>query len=307
MISEEKVLGRFPDWARVLIVGGALWCLTLVISWATGQTLLIPSVIIIGSFTVPVSFLVWVQGHRVVPNQPSALTMGVIIRGFIVAGCVGVLLSSLLEVYLVADHPDFLFLGVAVIEETIKLAVLWILATRLEFYTRRDGMVLGVAVGLGFGAFETSGYVFNLVWTTQSVDFGKIIATELVRGFLSPFGHGLWTGLLGGALFAAAHNNRLRLTWSVIAWWCVVVITHAFWDVANSVGILAAALIYSNPASSTEVLTGQLNSNAPPGVLVVMSVVSWAVLIVVALASVLMFRSMWKRAAQLPISPSVLT
>jgi catechol 2,3-dioxygenase-like lactoylglutathione lyase family enzyme len=36
------------------------------------------------------------------------------------------------------------------------------------------------------------------------------VFTELIRGILAPFGHGLWTGILGGVLFGGARAGRLR-------------------------------------------------------------------------------------------------
>jgi hypothetical protein len=73
--------------------------------------------------------------------------------------------------------------------------------------------VLGAAVGLGFAAFESAGYAFNALFTSSGLSLADLVETEVLRGILAPVGHGLWTAILGGVLFAAAaRHGRLRLT-----------------------------------------------------------------------------------------------
>jgi hypothetical protein len=77
----------------------------------------------------------------------------------------------------------------------------------------RDGIVLGVSVGLGFAAFESAGYAFNALFTSNGLSLLDVVETEVLRGILTPIGHGVWTGILGGTLFAAAAGyGKLRVT-----------------------------------------------------------------------------------------------
>ena len=112
---------------------------------------------------------------------------------------------------------------VGLIEEAVKLAALWLLARRLPRYTMRDGIVLGATVGFGFAAFESAGYAFNALFTDSGLSLINVVETEVLRGILTPVGHGLWTAILGGALFgAAARRGRLRLDGPCSAstcWW----------------------------------------------------------------------------------------
>ena len=90
---------------------------------------------------------------------------------------------------------------------------MWLLARRLPRYTMRDGIVLGATVGFGFAAFESAGYAFNALFTNNGLSLINVVETEVLRGILTPVGHGLWTAILGGALFGvAARRGRLRLT-----------------------------------------------------------------------------------------------
>ena len=61
----------------------------------------------------------------------------------------GVTLAALLETVIPNHIPGVLwFPGVAVIEETIKIAIVWWLARSLKAYYLRDGMVLGACGAL---------------------------------------------------------------------------------------------------------------------------------------------------------------
>jgi hypothetical protein len=39
-----------------------------------------------------------------------------------------------------------------------------------------------------------------------------VVQTELLRGLLTPFGHGLWTAIAGAVLLATSPRGRLRIT-----------------------------------------------------------------------------------------------
>ena len=67
-------------------------------------------------------------------------------------------LRDRLETYLL--HPSsWLFLGVGLIGEAAKPGGLILVARRMGRRHAGDGFVLGAAVGFGFAAFETAGYV----------------------------------------------------------------------------------------------------------------------------------------------------
>jgi hypothetical protein len=64
------------------------------------------------------------------------------------------------------------------------------------------------------------------------------VETEVLRGVLTPVGHGLWTAILGGVLFgAAARRGRLRLTGSLLGFYLLVAGLHALWDAAQPIAV----------------------------------------------------------------------
>ena len=101
-------------------------------------------------------------------------------------------------------------------EEAVKLGALVFIAHRLPWRHARDGFVLGAAVGLGFAAFETAGYAVNALLTVRGLSVTALVETEPLRSVLAPFGHGLWTAILGGVLFGGARRGRLRYTGAVL-------------------------------------------------------------------------------------------
>ncbi len=52
---------------------------------------------------------------------------------------------------------------------------------------------------------------------------------------LAPFGHGLWSAILGGVIFHAARKSHLRLTWSVLIADLGVSLRRGAFDIYGSV------------------------------------------------------------------------
>jgi RsiW-degrading membrane proteinase PrsW (M82 family) len=139
-------------------------------------------------------------------------------------------------------------LKVGFIEEFVKGAAIVLLALGLRSYATRDGMVLGAAVGFGFAALETSGYALASLFVVQGqqlvLSLPSVVFTELVRAVLAPFGHGLWSAILGGVIFHAARKGHLRLTWSVLVAYAGVSILHAAFDIFGGItGYIVISII----------------------------------------------------------------
>ena len=189
-------------WLRIFLGGMALWVATVLVTFATQNSNLIPTIILLGSFLVPVTFVTYAFSHA-----DPIITPQRIFGAFVVGGTLGVLGASLLEAELLNTPSPFTYLGVGLIEEAVKLAALWLLARRLPRYGVRDGMVLGATVGLGFAAFESAGYAFNALFTTNGLSLLDVVETEVLRGILTPIGHGVWTGSWVGRCLLLRHDT----------------------------------------------------------------------------------------------------
>ncbi|MGH4035531.1 PrsW family intramembrane metalloprotease [Actinomycetota bacterium Odt1-20B] len=220
-------------WKRCLWGGLALWLLTAVITYATKNTNLLPTLILLGSFLVPGVFVLWAY-----EKHGRDLGLGVLLNCFVVGGVLGVLGASVMEYYLV--HPSvWMFVLVGLIEEAVKLAALmWVLRRFRRLRGVRAGMVLGAAVGFGFAAFESAGYAFNAVVTMRGLDLRSLMETEILRGLLAPFGHGLWTAIAGGVLLRFREpGGRFRFPGAVVLTYLGVSLLHALWDSMHGIAI----------------------------------------------------------------------
>src|SRR6202035_1439291 len=206
--ARQKIKGQTwaPRWWAVFLIGLALWVAAVGSVFVTGDLIVLPTVFLLGSFLVPVTAVVWYLDH----NSSPALSPRRIVSAFLIAGVLGILAASFLEFWLVYGPGLRGNLKVGLIEEFVKGAAILALALGLRSYTMRDGMVLGAAVGFGFAALESSGYALASLFVVQgghlSLSLSSVVFTELVRGVLAPFGHGLWSAILGGVIFHAARK-----------------------------------------------------------------------------------------------------
>src|SRR5205814_7479899 len=99
----------------------------------------------------------------------------------------------------------------------------------------------------------------------------------LLRGLLSPVGHGTWTAILASVLFREGAPNKFRITRAVVGAYLTVVVLHGLWD-----GLPGA--IDSITGSGLDVLIGQG---------------------LVALASLIILRNRYKEALRREIGPEL--
>ncbi|SFW87390.1 Protease prsW family protein [Amycolatopsis australiensis] len=222
----------------MFLVGALLWVLAVVVTFVTGNPNLVPTVVLLGSFLVPVTFVAWAFGRR----RTGEVTAELLFSTFVAGGVLGVLAASLLESYLLHPSP-WLFGGVGLIEEAVKLAVLAVLTRHLRVKFAGDGLVLGAAVGFGFAAFESAGYAFTALFTERGLSLMDLVQTELLRGVLAPVGHGLWTAILGGVLFSASDHRHFALTLRLLLSYVGVSVLHALWDSMHGIALVLTLLL----------------------------------------------------------------
>jgi RsiW-degrading membrane proteinase PrsW (M82 family) len=240
-------------WLKLLALGAITWIVSVVALATTQDPNLIPLTVTTGSFVVPVCGAVYVYDRL----YDSAFPPIKIVEAFALGGTVGVLLAVFVE-YLLIGSGALQYVGVGLIEEAAKLATLWLVARRLGQYSARDGIVLGVAVGFGFAAFESSGYALVSLFGPHGLQLQNMIGTVIQRGLLAPAGHGLWTGLLGGVLFMSARSGKLRITYAVVATYLLVALLHALYDSASGIGALLVALLTGQASHWQQLLMGHI-------------------------------------------------
>jgi RsiW-degrading membrane proteinase PrsW (M82 family) len=283
-----------PSWLRIFVAGLTLWSAAVLVTFATSNANLVPTIILLGSFLVPVTFVTYAFGRA-----DPVVTAQRIFTAFIYGGVLGVLGASILEAALLRQPSGPAYLGVGLIEEAVKLAALWLLARRLPRYTMRDGIVLGATVGFGFAAFESAGYAFNALFTQSGLSLLNLVETEVLRGILAPVGHGLWTAILGGALFAAAaRRGRLRLSGAVLGWYALVVLLHALWDASQGIAVWLTLLLTGTRVQWLLIELGRVPQVTPAQVHLV-TALSWGLLGLDGLVGLVVLRGRWNRATAL--------
>ncbi len=222
--------GRRLGWLLVLVGGIVSYLLVNQTMLATQNLLFFPTVLLIGSVTVPAAVLMLeyaigqgLDGHG-----------GLIIGTAVIAGIVGVTLAGTLESSLTGPQGQ-VYLGVAIIEELAKLIVpvaIFLVARRR---TAGAGLALGIAAGAGFAVLETMGYAFYALVSR----FGGLAAmqqTLQLRALLAPASHIAWTGMVAWALWRIGSTPRKRfaVTGLVVAFAAAVGL-HYLWDFSNNV------------------------------------------------------------------------
>lgn len=212
-------------WIKVFFAGLGVYFLSLIVMVFTSNTNLFPTVVLIGNFLVPVTFIAFFYERRHLSKLDIPTTASVFLYG----GFLGVLASAILEPFLVRPSDPFSVFMIGLIEEGAKIAgVMWI-ARRRRPVSEVDGLIIGVAAGMGFAALESMGYTFTEFLSSQG-SLSATVGTMLLRGVLSPFGHGTWTGILASVLFQESTGNHYRITRRVIRAYLFVVLLHALWD-----------------------------------------------------------------------------
>jgi protease PrsW len=295
-VAGTSVRGRDRrEWLEVFVGGLLLWVVSVAVTFWTGNPNLIPVVVLLGSFLVPVTFVVFAFERY----ADQVLTTQRILVAFVYGGVLGVLGASILEAEFLKQPSGLTYLGVGLIEEAVKLAALWVVAWRLPRYTMRDGIVLGATVGLGFAALESAGYAFTALFTMQGLSLQGLVETQVLRGVLTPVGHGLWTAILGGVLFrAAAPAGRLRLSGGLVGWYVVVSLLHGLWDASRGIAVWLTLLLTATQVQWSLIQMGRVPEPTQAQVHA-FTVISWGLLLVDALLGVTVLRGRWRQALAL--------
>jgi RsiW-degrading membrane proteinase PrsW (M82 family) len=184
----------------------------------------LPGLIMLGAFLTPVSILIFFWEI----NVPSNISLYRVIIFFLVGGLVSLLYSVLL--YSVIDGLAFP-LVTGIVEETAKLLALLIFASKRRYTYILNGLLIGAAIGTGFAAFESSGYI---LLTALQYGVRTMLRTIFWRAILAPGGHIAWAGLTGAAVMMVKNNQKFRLTnlfnFKFIRIFVLVILLHSLWD-----------------------------------------------------------------------------
>lgn len=227
--QETQTLQSKPSkansWLKALLTGFLLYVISVVLLFFTGNPNLFPTVVMIGSFLVPVTYVTFFYER----SHLSNLSISTTITSFVYGGILGVLAASLLEPIFVRNLNFGNTFVVGLIEEFTKILGVFIIARHRRHDSEMDGLILGAAAGMGFAALESTGYAFTS-FLASGGSLSQTVIVTLLRGILSPVGHGTWTAILASVLFRESKAGHFHINFKVIGAYLLVSVLHGLWD-----------------------------------------------------------------------------
>jgi hypothetical protein len=196
---------------------------------------LITAAILVSAFLVPVLYLIYLYEAQVYRDEP-ALVLGFTIGGGIVVGIVVTLFERLIyNPFQYAPNPltgagvgigAVLILGLVMplIQEVLKPIPAFFLPNHADFPETVDGLVFGVAAGLGFSLAETLiGFSSTLTSLPAHVAPGNWIYDLATLAVFQPILQGSATGLIVATIW---RFRRGRLAGRELGGVAVAVLAH---------------------------------------------------------------------------------
>ncbi len=230
-------------WLVILVLGLFLFTILDLVIRTSGNTRYLAVLLLIGAFTIPISLVVYFYEHV----RDHDISKPLLTMCFAFGGALGLTAAGFIEFSTLRALNFGALLAVGFIEETSKLIFPAFMYIAWRNRHETDGLLFGVAAGMGFAALETVGYGL-LAFNQSQGRIGSVEQTLLLRGLLSPAGHVAWTGLVCAVFWKERQKaGHPTINVVVVAAFLSAVCLHTFWDVVNTV-TMPALLAYSGMA-----------------------------------------------------------
>jgi protease PrsW len=192
-------------WVFLRIFGGAMLVyMGFVQAWQNFQAInLIPGAIVVGSFVVPLSVLIFFFETNVRRN----VSLYQVIKLLFFGGILSLIFSLILFRFIAINALGASVAGL--VEEPGKLLALLLVIYIPKYKYTLNGLLFGAAVGTGFAAFESAGYALTIGITSGKPQL--IFDIILLRGMLAPFAHIVWTAMSAAALWKVKGDRPFEL------------------------------------------------------------------------------------------------
>lgn len=223
--------------------------------------IVLPSIMVFGSFAVPLACLVFFFEA----NAEQNISFIEVLRSFVIGGIMSLIVYYPISAFFpgtgVGEMVPALLTGI--VEELAKASIVALIMSRSGRHMGiLNGLVIGAAVGAGFAAFESAGYAFNAYscrWisdaeiqgylqqlgvSAQTMDgyryilatigYPSMIHNIILRGFLAVGGHVAWAATEGAGMSIASGNGPLK--WSdlfkkeFLVLLVIPILCHGYWD-----------------------------------------------------------------------------
>lgn len=224
------------EWARPWLFSrillGFLIAFVALLYMATtfDNTNAIPGLILVGAFAVPFSGLVFFFEADAFKD----ISLFEIVKVFFIGGIFSLIVTLFLyqfvsfsdsnQIYGILTLKDSLSIGI--VEELGKVLIITYFVSQLNANHILDGILIGAAVGAGFAAFETAGYIYGAE--------NALVEVAILRGWSAIGGHLVWAAISGGALLVVKRAQPFKfnqlLDVRFLVFFVLAVLMHAAWD-----------------------------------------------------------------------------
>ena len=195
-----------------------------------GNTNFLPAMVVLAAFAVPVTILIFFFEINISRNIPFYKVMKYFVWGGGLSLILAILFFSLDINTDISTYFGALMVGL--IEEVAKAAIVaaFLFKSKKSNYIL-NGLLIGAAVGAGFAAFETAGYILRY---GLSSGLETMLGVIKLRGFLAPGGHVAWAAIEGAGLMYVKGFEKLdkkHLNDKRFLLICLIpIVLHGVWD-----------------------------------------------------------------------------
>lgn len=229
---------------RVLFFVGVVYVLFLFSMPYFGNPRFIPGFIFIGSLAVPLATLILFFEL----NTPRNVSFYSLLMLIALGGILALIATSIADQFNVLDWMGPPSAGI--VEEVAKLLTVIVVCRQAKHKYILNGMLFGAAIGTGFAVFESAGYTQDvlILGLIKTGSWSKFFAAGgasylntaiLLRGFLSPFGHVVWTAIAAGALWRIKREGSFEVRMLDKTFWKTFLVPigcHMIWDSRAAMG-----------------------------------------------------------------------
>ena len=190
----------------------------------------IPGLILVGAFAVPFSGLVFFFEA----NAFKDISLFEVVKVFFIGGIFSMVVTLFLYQFVTFSSTSQIFgvltlkdsLSIGLVEELGKVLIVSYFISQLDVRHVLDGILIGAAVGAGFAAFETAGYIYGAG--------NQLVAVAILRGWSTIGGHLVWAAISGGAIMIVKRDQPFKfnqlLDTRLLVFFVLAVLMHAAWD-----------------------------------------------------------------------------
>lgn len=216
-------------YSRVFLMFAIAFALLWICCCIFQNTNALLGLIIVGSFTVPLSTLILFFELNAWRN----VSLYEVSKMFLVGGCASLVATLFLFTFFGVHELDFYgAFMTSCIEEAGKVVIVYYFLKTMEKTSILSGLLIGAAVGSGFAAFESAGYAMNFLLRGGWEVMMNVI---FLRGFLTPGGHVVWAAISGAGLVIATKAKGkvsidLFFESKFMRLFIIPIVLHGLWD-----------------------------------------------------------------------------